>query len=86
MGDNCCSPNGGREEGGEIESEEDDRKRNNLRGMPLCSFRRNKSSYCMNMKVEICRGVQMSISYRSNRDPAQPGGNAFFVSAANLLH
>ena len=28
----------------------------------------------------------MSISYRSNRDPAQPGGNAFFVSAANLLH
>ena len=32
------------------------------------------------------QGVQMSISYRSNRDPAQPGGNAIFVSAANLLH
>ena len=32
------------------------------------------------------RGVQMSISYRSNRDPALKGANAYFVSEANLLH
>ena len=32
------------------------------------------------------RGVQMSISYRSNRDPDRLGGNAYFVSGANLLY
>ena len=32
------------------------------------------------------RGVQMSISYRSKRDPAYPGANAYFVTANVLLH
>ena len=38
-------------------------------------------------------GNQHGMSYKltksdleENRDPAQPGGNAYFVSATNLLH